>query len=58
MDSLSKAGAGAIAYPLMVCSCLLVFDLISLFLLREKHRPVQWAALFLCLAGVLGLSLG
>ena len=58
MDCLSKAGAGAIAYPLMVCSCLLVFDLISLFLLREKHRPVQWAALFLCLAGVLGLSLG
>ena len=58
MDSLSKAGAGAIAYPLMVCSCLLVFDLISLFMLKEKHRPVQWAALALCLAGVVGLSLG
>lgn len=58
MDSLSKAGAGAIAYPLMVCSCLLVFDLISLFILKEKHRPVQWAALALCFAGVAGLSLG
>ena len=58
MDSLSKAGAGAIAYPLMVCACLLVFDLISLFILKEKHRPVQWAALFLCLLGVIGLSLG
>ena len=58
MDSLSKAGAGAISYPLMVCSCLLVFDLISLFILKEKHRPVQWAALALCFAGVAGLSLG
>ena len=58
MDSLSKANAGAIAYPLMVCACLLVFDLISLFILKEKHRPVQWAALFLCLLGVVGLSLG
>ena len=58
MDSLSKAGAGAIAYPLMVCSCLLVFDLISLFILKEKHSPIQWTALALCFAGVAGLSLG
>lgn len=57
MDSLSESGVGAIAYPLMVCACLLVFDLYSLFILREKHTLVQWAVLLLCMLGVVGLSL-
>ena len=57
MDSLSKVGAGAVAYPLMVCSCLLVFDVYSLVVLREKHSLVQWLSLTLCMLGVVGLSL-
>lgn len=58
MDALSRAGAGAVAYPLMVSACLLAFDLFSLLWLKEKHRFIQWTALALCLAGVTGLSLG
>ncbi len=56
MDALARANAGAVAYPLMVCVCLLVFDLFSLLVLHEKHKPVQWAALVLCITGVVGLS--
>ena len=57
MDALSRASAGAVAYPLMVSSCLLVFDLYSLIVLREKHSFIQWLALVLCILAVIGLSL-
>lgn len=57
MDSLSLHKAGAIAFPLMVSSCIIIFDLFSLLVLREKHRPSQWAALALCIAGAVALSL-
>lgn len=56
MDSLSRASAGAVAYPLMVSCCLLVFDLYSLLVLREKQSVRQWSALLLCILAVIGLS--
>ena len=52
MDALSNAGVGAIAYPLMVCSCLICFEVISIAILREKKTILQVVALLLCLAGV------
>lgn len=52
MDALSNAGVGAIAYPLMVCSCLICFEVISIAILREKKTILQVIALLLCLAGV------
>ena len=57
LDSLSRCKAGAISYPLMVSSCIIAFDIISLTVLREKHNASQWAALLLCIAGVVALSL-
>lgn len=53
MDALSNAGVGAIAYPLMVCSCLICFEIISIAILREKKTRLQVVALLLCLAGVI-----
>ena len=57
MDSLSRHKAGAVSYPLMVSSCIIAFDIFSLVILREKHKAAQWAALLLCIAGVVALSL-
>ena len=52
MDALAKAGVGSIAYPLLVSSCIIGFFLYSTLILREKNRPIQVAAFFLCLAGI------
>ena len=57
MDILSKLGIGSIAYPLMVGSCIIFFELFSIIILREKRRWPQWAALALCLAGAACISL-
>ena len=52
MNLLARAGAGAIAYPLMVASCILGFEFYSMLFLREKRTLLQTAALLLCLFGV------
>lgn len=57
MDILSKAGIGSVAYPVMVASCILSFELFALLILREKRTALQWLALLLCLLGVVGLCL-
>jgi len=55
MDCLSRAGAGAIAYPVMVSSCLIGFELFAVLILREKRNPMQRAALLLSLIGIIGV---
>lgn len=55
MDCLSHAGAGAIAYPVMVSSCLIGFELFAVLILREKRTPMQRAALLLSLIGIIGV---
>ena len=57
MDALAKAGAGSIAYPLLVSSCIIGFFLYSVLLLKEKNRPIQYAAFILCLTGIVLISL-
>ena len=57
MDILSKAGLGSIAYPIMVCSCIIIFELFSILILHEKRKAAQWLALLLCLGGVIGICL-
>ncbi len=52
MDLLADAGAGAIAYPLMVGSCLIGFEVYSVAVLRETRSFLQWLMLLLCLSGV------
>lgn len=58
MDILARIDAGAIAYPIMVCSCLIVFELYSIIFLKEKRSISQIAALLICLAGVAGICTG
>lgn len=57
MDILSRLGIGSIAYPLMVGSCIIFFELFAIIILREKRQFLQWVALFLCLAGAVGISI-
>ena len=56
MNALEKANAGAIAYPIMVSSCLIVFELYTVIFLREKRSFVQLLALLLCIAGAVGIA--
>ena len=55
MDALAKVGRGAIAYPVMVCSCLIVFELYAIIVLREKRSFFQMMALLFCIAGAAGI---
>ncbi len=55
MDRLSRCGYGAIAYPLMVCSCLIFFELFAILILHEKRSATQKIALGLCLLGTIAL---
>ena len=57
MDILSGAGIGSVAYPIMVGSCIIFFEIFAILVLREKRRPLQWLALALCLLGVVGICL-
>lgn len=56
MDRLAQIGAGAIAYPLMVASCIVGFEFYSLLILREKRNLLQLVGLGLCLLGVGALA--
>lgn len=55
MDRLSRCGYGAIAYPLMVCACLIFFELFAILVLHEKRSTTQKIALGLCLLGTIAL---
>ena len=57
MDALAKHGAGSLAYPLLVGSCVGGFSLYSMFILKEKCTPLQKAALLCCLGGIILICL-
>lgn len=57
MNAMAAAGLGGMCYPMMVGSCILSFTLSSVLLLREKIRPPQWAALGICIAGLIFICL-
>ena len=57
MDALARHGAGSLAYPLLVGSCVGGFSLYSMFILKEKSTPAQKAALLCCLAGIILICL-
>ena len=52
MNVMARAGMGGMCYPMMVGSCIVSFTLASVWLLKEKIRPVQAAALAVCIAGL------
>ena len=57
MFAMGKHGLGMVCFPMMVGSCILCFTLAGIFLLREKVRPLQLAALAMCLSGLTGLAM-
>ncbi len=52
MNAMADAGMGGMCYPMMVGSCIVSFTLSSALLLKEKIKPVQLAALGICIAGL------
>ena len=52
MDVMAEKGLGGMCYPMMVGSCIISFTLSSIWLLKEKVKPVQLAALIVCLCGL------
>lgn len=52
MDVMAEKGLGGMCYPMMVGSCIVSFTLSSIWLLKEKVRPIQIAALVVCIGGL------
>ncbi len=55
LDRLQSLGAGAMAYPVMVASCIIGFFPYGMLVLRERFKPIQ---LFGAVVGVAGIILG
>ena len=55
MNMLARAGAGAIAYPLVVASGIAAFEFYAFAVLREKRNPPQIIAFIMTLAGIAAL---
>lgn len=55
MDAMADAGLGGMCYPMMVGSCIISFTLASVWILKEKLRPLQAAALGICVSGLIFL---
>lgn len=52
MDRLAAAGIGAVSYPLMVVTCIVVFSFYSRIALREKLTLRSTAGILCCLTGI------
>lgn len=52
MNVMAAAGMGGMCFPMLVGSCIVSFTLSSVFLLKERIRTVQLAALTVCIAGL------
>lgn len=53
LNVMASKGMGGMCYPMMVGSCIVSFTLSSVWLLKEKMRPLQLAALFVCICGLI-----
>ena len=53
MNVMADKGLGGMCYPMMVGSCIITFTLSSIWLLKEKIRPIQIAALIVCFSGLI-----
>ena len=52
MNIMADKGLGGMSYPMMVGSCIVSFTLSSIWLLKEKIKFIQLAALTVCLIGL------
>ncbi len=57
MDILGNCNAGAISYPIMVGTCIVMFQFYDILVLKAKTTPMQLAGLALCLYGVVAICL-
>lgn len=57
MNAMADAGLGGMCYPMMVGSCIVSFTLSSIWILKEKLRALQAAALGICIAGLIFLCI-
>lgn len=57
MNVMADAGLGGMCYPMMVGSCIISFTLSSVWLLKERIRPLQLAALAICVSGLVFLCI-
>ena len=57
MNMLARAGAGAIAYPLVVAAGIAAFEFYAFAVLREKRNLPQIIAFIMTLAGIAALCL-
>ena len=53
MDVMAGKGLGGMCYPMMVGSCIISFTLSSIWILKEKVRAIQLAALIVCIGGLI-----
>ena len=58
MDVMADHGLGGMCYPMLVGSCIISFTVSSVLLLKEKIKPVQLAALAVCIAGLVFICTG
>lgn len=52
MNAMADAGLGGMSYPMLVGSCIVSFTLASIYILKEKTKPLQIAGLFICILGL------
>lgn len=52
MNAMADAGLGGMCYPMLVGSCLVSFTLASIYLLKEKVKPLQVVGLVICISGL------
>lgn len=57
MDILAKNNAGAIAYPVMVSSSIIAFDLYAMIFLHERRTLIQLLALLFCILGSIAICM-
>lgn len=57
MNTMSDHGLGGMCYPVLVGSCIVAFTLASVWLLKEKIRPLQLGALTFCILGLIAICL-
>ena len=53
MNVMADKGFGGMCYPMMVGSCIITFTISSVWILKEKIRPIQIAAIVVCLCGLI-----
>ncbi|MDR0932545.1 MAG: hypothetical protein LBM70_05930 [Victivallales bacterium] len=57
LNLIAEAGVGAIGYPVMISSCIAAFTLYSVWVLKERIKPLQIAGLCFALGGIVLISL-